>query len=165
MLNFWSHQSRAVNRPTYGWFEVTRSHWECLALSALLIIFTVACWCCGTNESSGSKQPIEPRQGLCEGEMGGWSAKVTFDSSRKLVFEQAQCSMHRIFCFQNSGVRNYIRLLPDMLLSDFQRRCVGWWASFSPFNMPWHVCMFRHSVVATVSRINLQSCHSFASHP
>ena len=94
--------------------KVTHSRRVGLALSALLVIFTFTCWCCGTNESSGCKRPIEPSQGLCEGEMGRCSAsrrKVTFDYSQNLVFEQTWCSAYWIVCFQNSETRNYVQLL------------------------------------------------------
>ena len=130
--------------------KVTHSRRVGLALSALLVIFTFTCWCCGTNESSGCKRPIEPSQGLCEGEMGRCSAsrrKVTFDYSQNLVFEQTWCSAYWIVCFQNSETRNYVQLLPSTSLSDFWQQCVGRWVSFGPVNMLWHVYMCRHTIV------------------
>lgn len=75
-VNFWSHQSRAVNQSTEHtqclseWFEVTHSGWEGLALSAPFVMFTFACWCCCRSESSWCELPIAPHQGPCEGEMG-----------------------------------------------------------------------------------------------
>ena len=112
MLNFKSHQSQAANLAypmsvrvvLYRRQKTTRRSFngqredatgklhilarESLALSMLSVVVAFARRRRGTNESLECNQWIESHRGACEDEMG-LPSKVTFDYSRKLVFEWA----------------------------------------------------------------------------